>query len=65
MPVNLGNYVHFDGRKYEAIDRATHSETLEEMVIFRERKVDGALWVCPSAIWGEEVAYGGRMLKRK
>ena len=49
MSVKPGKYTHFKGNKYEVIGTAVHSETLEDMVIYRAG--DGGIWVCPAVIW--------------
>ncbi len=57
-----GKYRHFKGKEYELIAVATHSETLEEMVVYRPLYGEGGLWVRPAAMWDEEVerdAYRG------
>ena len=46
-----GIYKHFKGNKYELIDIATHSETLEKMVVYRALYGDGGLWVRPYKMW--------------
>jgi len=33
--IRLGKYKHYKGKLYEAIGIARHSETLEEMVVYR------------------------------
>ena len=64
MPIKSGKYTHFKGNKYEVIDTATHSETLEEMVIYRSLGGDGTLWVRPYKMWDEIVEHNGREVKR-
>ena len=62
--VKLGKYMHFKGNKYEVIGTATHSETLEEMVVYCAQDGDGALWVRPRVMWDETVEYNGKQVKR-
>lgn len=38
---------------------ARHSETLEEMVVYRALYGDGGLWVRPAAMWSEQVERDG------
>lgn len=57
MPMVLkpGKYRHFKGREYELIGVATHSETLEPMVVYRALYGEKGLWVRPAAMWSEIV----------
>ena len=64
MPIKPGKYIHFKGNEYEVIGTATHSETLEVMVVYRALYGDGGVWVRPAAIWDEIVEYNGRRVKR-
>ena len=34
--IKLGKYRHFKGKEYEVIGLAKHTETLEEMVVYKE-----------------------------
>lgn len=54
-----GIYRHFKGNRYELIDFAKHSETLETMVIYRALYGDGGLWVRPLSMWSETVERDG------
>lgn len=54
-----GVYRHFKGNLYELIGVATHSETLEPMVVYRQLYGARALWVRPAAMWTERVERGG------
>ncbi len=55
MELQSGKYRHFKGREYELICVATHSETLEPMVVYRALYGDQGLWVRPAAMWAETV----------
>lgn len=60
MPtIKPGRYRHFKGKEYEVIGTARHSETLEELVVYRALYGDGGLWVRPAAMWSETVDRGG------
>lgn len=53
--IKPGRYRHFKGNEYQVIGTARHSETLEEMVVYRALYGDGGLWVRPAAMWSEQV----------
>ncbi|MBQ2285493.1 MAG: DUF1653 domain-containing protein [Clostridia bacterium] len=59
-----GIYRHYKGNEYELIDVALHSETLEEMVVYRALYGDQKLWVRPAYMWEEEVEVDGKKVKR-
>ena len=59
-----GIYRHYKGNEYELIDVALHSETLEEMVVYRALYGDQKLWVRPAHMWEEEVEVDGKKVKR-
>jgi len=58
MEIRTGRYRHFKGREYQVIGMATHSETLEPMVVYRALYGEGGLWVRPAAMWTEQVTSG-------
>ncbi len=62
--IETGIYRHFKGGRYEVIAIAKHSETLEEMVVYRALYGDGGVWVRPASMWEETVVYGGKEVKR-
>ena len=57
--LKLGKYRHFKGGEYELLGIATHSETLEPMVVYRALYGQGGLWVRPAAMWSEIVEKEG------
>ncbi len=59
-----GIYRHFKGNKYQLLDIAKHSETLDEMVVYKALYGDGGVWVRPAAMWDEEVEFEGKKVKR-
>jgi hypothetical protein len=61
--VRLGKYQHYKGGLYEVIGLARHSETLEELVIYRSLS-DGKLWVRPKTIFLENVRVDGKQIPR-
>ena len=64
MEIQIGKYRHFKGKEYEVIGVAKHSESLEEMVVYRALYGDGGLWVRPASMWNEEVEKDGKRYKR-
>ena len=50
-----GIYKHFKGDYYLVEDVARHSETKEEMVVYRRLYGDGSLWVRPKGMFLSEV----------
>ena len=55
MEIKSGRYRHFKGKEYEVLGVASHSETLEPMVVYRALYGEGGLWVRPAAMWTERV----------
>ena len=55
MELKPGKYRHFKGGEYELIGIASHSETLEPMVVYRALYGEKGLWVRPAAMWTEQV----------
>ena len=59
-----GIYKHFKGNKYEVIGVAKHSETLEELVVYRALYGEGDMWVRPKSMWEETVCHEGKTVSR-
>ena len=64
MSIKLGRYVHFKGNEYEVTGIASHSETLEDMVIYCALHGEIGLWVRPAKMWNDIVEYNGCRVKR-
>jgi hypothetical protein len=58
-----GIYRHFKGGMYEVLGIAIHSETEEEMVIYRSLK-NNSLWVRPKKMWEEKIEREGKIYQR-
>ena len=59
MELKPGKYRHFKGKEYELIGVATHSETMDPMVVYRALYGEQGLWVRPAAMWTEQVERDG------
>jgi len=64
-----GKYQHFKGNYYEVIGTARHSETLEELVVYRalydsEEFGSNALWARPKKMFMESVIKDGKEMPR-
>ena len=64
MSVRPGSYRHYKGNEYTVIGIARHSETDEELVVYRPEYGDGSLWVRPLAMFQEMVTVEGKELPR-
>ena len=62
--IKPGKYRHFKGNMYEVITIAIHSETREEMVVYRALYGDGGVWVRPASMWTETVEHNGETVSR-
>jgi hypothetical protein len=64
MELKLGQYKHYKGGLYEVIGIAKHSESLEELVVYRALYGDHDLWVRPLKMFLETVEYNGKTVPR-
>lgn len=62
--IRPGRYRHFKGREYEVLYTATHSETLEPMVVYRALYGERGVWVRPASMWNETVIRDGVTYQR-
>ncbi|MBW2969642.1 DUF1653 domain-containing protein [Candidatus Woesearchaeota archaeon] len=64
MEVKPGKYKHYKGNEYEVIGTAKHSETLEELVVYKALYGEGQIWVRPKKMFLEEVEVNGQKVPR-
>ena len=57
--ITPGTYRHYKGNLYEVLDVATHSETEEQLVVYRALYGERGLWVRPLAMFSETVLVDG------
>ena len=50
---------HFKGKLYQVICVATHSETMEPMVVYRALYGERGIWVRPASMWKLTAAFTG------
>ncbi len=67
--IKPGRYQHYKGKFYEVIGTARHSETLEELVVYRalydsEEFGKNAMWARPKKIFLEKVKVDGKEVPR-
>lgn len=67
--MKLGKYKHYKGNFYEVIGVAHHSETLEELVVYRalydvKKYGRNSLWVRPKTMFQETVVIDGKKILR-
>jgi hypothetical protein len=57
--IKLGVYKHYKGNEYRVLAIATHSETLEKMVVYQALYGEYGIWVRPISMWNEIVDVNG------
>lgn len=62
--IKPGKYRHYKGGMYEVVAVGKHSETLEDMVIYRALYEGGGFWVRPAYMWSETVKTEAGVQKR-
>jgi hypothetical protein len=62
--VRPGRYRHYKGNEYLVLGGARHSETEEELVVYRCDYGDRSWWVRPRAMFLENVEVAGRTVPR-
>ncbi len=64
IDIEPGIYRHYKGRDYEVLAMATHSETLEKLVVYKALYGEGRIWVRPASMWNETVTVGDKTVLR-
>ena len=59
-----GHYRHYKGSEYTVIGVARHSETEEELVVYRQDYGERGLWVRPKEMFQETIEVEGQMVPR-
>lgn len=62
--MKTGHYRHYKGNSYTVIGVARHSETEEELVVYRPEYGERGLWVRPIAMFLESVEVDGELVPR-
>ncbi|MCZ8341517.1 MAG: DUF1653 domain-containing protein [Leptospira sp.] len=67
--MRLGKYLHYKGNEYQVLGTVRHSETLEELVLYKamyDSKEFGkdTLWVRPKTMFFETVEIDGNQIPR-
>jgi len=64
MEPENGKYQHYKGNYYQVIGIAKHSESLEELVVYKALYGDNQLWVRPRQMFLEQVTWDGKTQPR-
>ena len=64
MELKPGRYRHYKGGEYEVQGIATHSETGEQLVVYRPLYGNAGLWVRPLAMFFDTVDRDGEVQLR-
>jgi hypothetical protein len=62
--MQLGLYQHYNGKYYQVLGVCRHTETLEEMVVYRGLYGDYGLWVRPKTMFAEIITQEGQQKPR-
>ena len=64
MEVKPGKYRHFKGKCYSVLYVATHSETLERYVVYRQLYGNEEVWIRPLDMFCESILVDGVLTPR-
>ncbi len=64
MEIQKGIYKHYKGNLYEVVTTATHSETMEKMVVYKALSGEFGIWVRPLKMFTETIKIEDKELPR-
>ncbi len=62
--IKPGRYRHYKGKDYQVIGIAKHSETEEDLVVYRSLYGAHGLWVRPLGMFCEKIESEGKLVSR-
>jgi len=64
MKLRIGLYRHYKGNMYQVLGVAKHSETMDELVVYRALYGERGLWVRPIGMFLESLEFNGELIQR-
>ncbi|WKY47767.1 DUF1653 domain-containing protein [Eubacteriaceae bacterium ES3] len=64
IKIKKGKYRHYKGKDYEVLDTAIHSESLQEMVVYKPLYGEKKTWVRPAVMWNQMIEKDGEKIMR-
>ncbi len=66
MEIKPGKYKHFKGGEYQVLGIAKHTETLEDLVVYKPLYDDplAKLWVRPISMFSDTILVDGKEIQR-
>ena len=64
MDLRNGRYRHYKGGEYQVYGIARHSETEEQLVVYRPLYGERSLWVRPLSMFSETLEMDGQTVPR-
>ena len=64
MSVKPGVYKHYKGNLYEVICTAKHTETMEDLVVYKALYGERGTWIRPLCMFTENIELDGEAIPR-